>query len=201
MSTLISASRFPLFQPVVRSRKFCAALSLLTALFVLLALPAAQAQLVESGAVAIAPSINTLAGNGTPGYSGDGGSAASAELNGPIGVAEDSMGNLYIADYKGQRIRVVAAVTGTLLGVSVTAGDIYTVAGNGTQGYSGDGGVATSAELNTPAGVAVDSAGDLYIADSGNQRIRMVTASTGKITTVAGNGRGFASYSLIINDK
>ena len=188
MSTLISASRFLSLQPVVRSRKFCAALSLLlTALFALLALPAAQAQLVESGAVAIAPSISTVAGDGSGGYNGNS-NPISAELNSPTGVTLDGMGNLYIADYMGARVLMVAAETGTVLGQSVTAGDIYTVAGNGTAGYSGDGGAAIMAELNSPMGVAVDGAGNLYIADAANQRIRMVTASTGKISTVAGNG-------------
>ena len=117
-------------------------------------------------------------GNGTAGYSGDGGPATSAELNGPEVVALDSAGNLYIAEYYNNRIRKVAAATGI----------ITTVAGNGTQNYSGDGGAATSAALWSPTGVAVDSANNLYIADFGNHRIRKVDAATGIITTVAGNG-------------
>jgi RHS repeat-associated protein len=126
--------------------------------------------------------ITTVAGNGTRGYSGDSGSAASAELNDPAGVAVDSSGNIYIADYGNQRIRKVTASTGI----------ISTVAGNGTGGYSGDGGAATSAKLYDPAGVAVDGSGNIYIADYLNQRIRKVTASTGIISTVAGNGtRGY----------
>jgi sugar lactone lactonase YvrE len=127
--------------------------------------------------------ITTVAGNGTAGYSGDGGPATSAELDTPFGVAVDASGNLYIVDVNNDRIRKVTASTGI----------ITTVAGNGTFGYSGDGGAAISAELYTPLGVAVDASGNIYIADSGNNRIRKVTASTGVITTVAGNGT--AGYS------
>ena len=90
----------------------------------------------------------------------------------------DDSGNIYIADTQNNRIRMVTASTGI----------ISTVAGNGTVGYSGDGGAATSAELTYPNGVAVDSVGNIYIADTQNNRIREVTASTGNISTVAGNG-------------
>lgn len=120
--------------------------------------------------------ITTVAGNGKAGSSGDGGPATSAELNGPRGVTEDIYGNLYIAEYNGQRVRKVTP-TGT----------ITTLAGNGTQGYSGDGGPATSAELNGPYRVTVDNAGNVYIPDSGNSRVRKVSAN-GTITTIAGNG-------------
>ncbi|MGD0497335.1 MAG: putative Ig domain-containing protein, partial [Bryobacteraceae bacterium] len=120
--------------------------------------------------------ITTVAGNGSPGYSGDGGPAASAQLYFPYGLAADASGNLYIADSGNYRIRKVSA-----------SGVITTVAGNGTSGYSGDGGPATSAQLNFPYGLAADASGNLYIADSNNQRIRKVSAS-GIITTVAGNG-------------
>src|ERR1017187_4920775 len=120
--------------------------------------------------------LNTVAGNGSSGYSGDGGPATSAALYGPYGVAVDGAGNLFIADTRNERIRKVN-----------TAGIITTVAGNGTYGYSGDGGPATSAALYGPYGVAVDGAGNLYIADQGNNRIRMVGLA-GIITTVAGNG-------------
>jgi len=121
--------------------------------------------------------ITTVAGNGTFGFSGDGGPATSAQLNAPFGVALDSAGHLYIADTGNQRIRKVDAETGI----------ITTVAGNGSFGFSGDGGPATSAQLKNPFSVAPDSAGHLYIADLGNQRIRKVDTGTGIMTTVAGN--------------
>ena len=106
--------------------------------------------------VAFGPGIiSTVAGNESGGYSGDGGAATSAELAFPAGVAVDGAGNLYIADYGNQRIRKVTP-----------GGTITTVAGNGNGGYSGDGGPATSAELAHPYGVAVDGAGNLYIADA-----------------------------------
>jgi DNA-binding beta-propeller fold protein YncE len=89
-------------------------------------------------------------------------------------VAVDRSGNLVIADYSNARVRVVAAATGTFYGQPMTAGDVYTVAGNGTLGFSGDGGPATRAELNSPAGVAVNSAGNLLIADTDNNRVREV---------------------------
>lgn len=122
--------------------------------------------------------ITTIAGTGTAGFSGDGGSATSAELDDPQSVAVDTLGNIFIADTANNRIRQVSASTG----------DISTVAGDGTQGYYGDGSAATSAELNQPAGVAVDAAENIYIADTSNQRIREVTASTGNIATIVGNG-------------
>ncbi|HYW48633.1 MAG TPA: NHL repeat-containing protein [Bryobacteraceae bacterium] len=118
--------------------------------------------------------ITTVAGNGTPGYSGDGGPAASAQLNGPVGVAADSAGNVFIADSGNNRVR------------QVSGGVITTVAGNGVLAHAGDGGPAVNAELWDPTGVAVDNAGNLYIADYGNHRIRKV--SGGIITNFAGNG-------------
>src|SRR5205814_1759057 len=115
-----------------------------------------------------------VAGNGTDGFSGDNGPATSAQLNFPTGVAVDSAGNLYIADNENHRIR------------KVSDGMITTVAGNGTRGFGGDNGPATSAQLGDPSGVAVASAGNLYVAAYFNLRIRKVP--DGLITTVAGNG-------------
>jgi hypothetical protein len=124
--------------------------------------------------------ISTVAGNGTSGYSGDGGAATNAELSSPIGLVLDAAGNLFIADIYNLRIRKVG-----------TNGIITTVAGNGTYppGYSGDGGAATNAELYDPYGLAMDTTGNLFIGDSENQRIRKV-GTNGIITTVAGNGYG-----------
>jgi uncharacterized protein (TIGR03437 family) len=121
--------------------------------------------------------ISTYAGSGTPGYSGDGQAASSAQLNLPIGLAVDSAGNLYIADYGNNVVRKVAAGGGT----------ISTVAGNAVQSYGGDGQAATKASLNGPQAVALDNAGNLYIADSQNDRVRVVTPA-GTIATVAGTG-------------
>ena len=109
--------------------------------------------------------IITVAGNGTAGYSGDGGPATAAELNQPCGVAVDAAGDLFIADWINNVVREVVKATG----------DIITVAGDGTAGYSGDGGPATAAELDAPSLVAVDSAGDLFIADTYNNAVREVT--------------------------
>jgi sugar lactone lactonase YvrE len=140
--------------------------------------PSSVARGVYSITAVSSPEILTVAGDGILGYQGDGGAATAAELHQPQGVALDSAGNIYIADFVNNLVRKVAASTGI----------ITTVAGNGTYGFSGDGGRATSAELNQPYGVAADAAGNIYIADSGNSRIREVSASTGIITTVAGNG-------------
>jgi hypothetical protein len=122
--------------------------------------------------------ISTVAGTGSAGYTGEGGLATAARINAPVGIAVDASGNFFFADYYNQRVRKVAAATGI----------ITTVAGTGVAGFLGDGGAATAAELNYPTGVALDGAGNLYIADQNNHRIRMVTAATSVITTVAGNG-------------
>ena len=122
--------------------------------------------------------ITTVAGNGVCGFSGDGCAATSAELDAPTGVAVDAAGDLFIADCGNNVVREVIHATGL----------ITTVAGNGVGGYSGDGYAAASAEFNVPSAVAVDTAGDLFIADSGNNVIREVNLSTGLITTTAGNG-------------
>ncbi len=116
----------------------------------------------------------TIAGTGTAGHAGDGGAATSAQLSCPSRLALDAAGDLYIADYANNRVQEVAAATGTQWGTSMTANDIYTIAGSssGTSGHTGDGGAATSALLSDPAGVGLDSAGDLYIADYANNRAR-----------------------------
>jgi len=164
--------------------------------------------------------ITTIAGNGTPGFSGDGGSATSAQLNTPAAVAVDASGNVYIVDSANLRVRRVAPggmistyLAGTAAGRGVpaglavdTAGNLYvsdsylnqvvkvtpsgsvsTVAGTGTAGYSGDGGPATRAMLNSPQALALDAAGDLYIVDFQNRVVRRVTPD-GTIATVVANG-------------
>ncbi len=123
-----------------------------------------------------ADTITTVAGNGTPGFSGDDGPATSASLNNPFSVFVDGSGNIYIGDQGNHRIRKVD-----------TSGIISTVAGNDTAGFSGDGGPATSASLNNPFGVSVDGSGNIYIADLSNHVIRKVDTS-GNINTVAGDG-------------
>jgi sugar lactone lactonase YvrE len=122
--------------------------------------------------------ITTLAGTGSAGFLGDGGPATGAQLNYPSGLAVNAAGDVFIADQNNHRIRRVAAGTGL----------ITTVVGSGTPGYGGDGGVATAAHLDYPNAVALDDAENLYIADTYNHRIRKVAASTGIITTIAGNG-------------
>ena len=125
--------------------------------------------------------ISTVAGNGTPGYSGDNGSATSAQLQDPIAVAVDGAGNVFIADEWNSVVRKVSP-----------AGIITTVAGNGQAGFSGDGQPATSAELNFPSGVAIDASGNLWI-DDGNCLVREV-GTDGNIATVAGINR-YCGYS------
>ncbi len=124
--------------------------------------------------------ITTYAGSGVQGYAGDGGQATAAQIDEIGALALDTAGNLYIADMGNNAIRKVNASTGV----------ITTIAGNGTQGYSGDGSAATKASLYAPTGVAVDSAGNVYIADSGSNTVRKVTAASGVISTVAGSGTG-----------
>lgn len=178
--------------------------------------------------------VTTVAGTGgSPGYSGDFGPAVNAQFTNPIRVAVDSKGNLYITDYSNQLIRRVdhtTSVVSTVAGsgsfgfsndgmsgngasiadphdvVADSAGNVYiadtlnsrvrkldssgvisTIAGNGTRGYAGDGGAATDAQLSLPSGLALDSKGNLYIADPGNGTVRKITA-TGAISTVAGKG-------------
>ncbi len=121
--------------------------------------------------------LSTPAGTGFSGPLGNGGPATSAYLSDACGVAVDHHGDLVVADGGNQLIRVVAHRTGQFYGQSMTAGDIYTVAGDGTAGFSGDGGPATSAAFSGPQGVAVDGLGNLLIADTNNNRVRVVTAS------------------------
>jgi hypothetical protein len=134
--------------------------------------------------------ITTYAGSAQYGSSGDGGAATSASLYYPFGVALDSAGNLFIADVGNENIRLVTKATGI---ITTYAGTGYTDA-TGYGFYSGDGGPATSATLRTPYSVAVDSADNLIIVDTGNNRIRLVTKATGIITTYAGDGYGDPIY-------
>jgi sugar lactone lactonase YvrE len=131
-------------------------------------------------------------------YCGDGGPATDAALNFPDGLTLDHDGNVIVADEGNNRVRMVAVSNGTFYGLPMTAGDIYTVAGDGTEGFSGDGGPAAQAELWMPEGAAFDGAGNLLIADFANDRIRVVAARSGRyygqpmtagdIYTVAGGG-------------
>jgi hypothetical protein len=144
--------------------------------------------------------IYDIAGDSQPGYFGDGRQALTAMLDAPDGITFDAQGNLVVADTFNDVIRLVVQNTGTDFGMAVQEGDIYTIAGNTTVGYSGDGGPATAAQLNLLpfSGVAVDGQGDLVLSDGGNNAVRMVAARTGvvlgrsvvadHIYTIAGNG-------------
>jgi hypothetical protein len=142
--------------------------------------------------------IYTIAGTGITGFSGDGGPATAAKLDGPFGPATDRAGNVVFADRLNQRVRAVAASTGTFYGQAMAAGHIYTIAGNGTSGYSGDGGPATAAALDIRAAPTVDSVGNVVFADVFNSVVRVVAAASGTfygvamkagdIYTVAGTG-------------
>ncbi len=122
--------------------------------------------------------IKTIAGTGSATFSGDNGQATSAAIQKPSGVAIDTSGNIYITDKDNYRVRKV----------TVSTGIITTIAGTGSGTYSGDNGAATSAGLKFPWGLALDTSGNVYIADQGAYRIRKVTVSSGVITTIAGAG-------------
>jgi hypothetical protein len=152
------------------------------------------------GRAMTAGDIYTIAGNGTAGYSGDGGPATAAGLYKPLRVTVDAVGNLVFCDERDNRIRVVAVRSGRFYGQAMTAGDIYTIAGTGRRGTTGDGGPATRAEVGEPAGITLDALGNLLIATRNGGRIRVVAASTGTfygramtggdIYTIAGGGTG-----------
>lgn len=127
--------------------------------------------------------ITTVAGNGAAGFSGSGAPATSLSLNNPSAVALDGLNNLFIADTGNQRVWRVDAVSQSMA----------VIAGTGVTGFSGDDGLSTAAQLNNPNGIAADSAGNVFIADQNNHRIRRISKSTNKIRTVAGmNGSGFS---------
>jgi hypothetical protein len=145
-----------------------------------------------------AGSIYTVAGHGNTGSVGDGGSATAAELASPAGLLLDASGNTLIADPGHNRVRVLAGTSGTFYGQAMTAGDIYTIAGTGAVGHSGDGGPASIATLDNPQAIAIDPAGNVLIADTHSNRVRVVAETSGTfygqamtagfIYTVAGGG-------------
>jgi len=141
--------------------------------------------------------ISAYAGNGTYGYSGDGGPATSASLYGPMGCVLDAAGNLYISDQANNVIRKITASTGV---ITTVAGNGY-LAGTAFGGTSGDGGPAILAELNHPHGLAMDSAGDLFIADQNNDRVQEVNGSTGMMTTVASFDSGTEPAGLALDGE
>ena len=143
---------------------------MLHCVFLIFNSPQAQAQI-----------ISTFAGTGTSAYTGDGGQASAAELNSPQGITIDNQGNIYFIDYNNSRVRKIS-----------TAGIISTVVGNGTAGYSGDGGQATAAELNQASYLTTDNMANIYISDWYNSRIRKVNTA-GIISTIAGTGTGWTS--------
>ncbi len=129
--------------------------------------------------------ITSIAGSVSGSYGGDGGAATSASLYGPTGIAIDTSGNLYISDQFNDRIRKIAVSTNI----------ITTIAGTGMNGFSGDGGAATSASIQRPIGVSLDSSSNVYFGDYGGYNvIRKITVSTGIITTVAGTGSPTGGY-------
>ncbi len=130
--------------------------------------------------IAVNGTITTIAGNGTAGYSGDGGPATAALINSPWGIATDGANNVYFCDASNYRIRKIDAINGI----------ITTVVGTGAGGYTGDGGLATSATMGTVVALTVDPTGNIYLADADNNVVRKVDVNTGIISTIAGTGVG-----------
>jgi alpha-tubulin suppressor-like RCC1 family protein/sugar lactone lactonase YvrE len=139
--------------------------------------------------------ITTVAGTGVYGFSGDGGPATAAQLSNPARIAFDGAGDLLIVDQNNHRVRKVATATGIITTIVGSGASSLTSGGQGS--FTGDGGQATAATLNSPVGVCVAANGDLYIADMLNQRVRKVTAATGIITTVAGSGTATAPSTTV----
>jgi sugar lactone lactonase YvrE len=126
--------------------------------------------------------IHTIIGNGVPGFAGDNGPAAAAQIASPTGLAIDAAGNLYVADFDNSRVRKIDP-----------AGNVTTVAGDGNPGFNGDGLAATATSLNGPTDMTFDGAGNMFIADLRNQRVRRVDAASGVVTTIAGTGDALSS--------
>ena len=130
--------------------------------------------------------VYTVAGNGSSGDSGDGGPAATAEIVSPTAVTADENGNVYVAE--DGRMREMAAATGSQFGQSMTGGDVYTIAGTGAPGSSGDGGPASAAQFGEVSGLSVDSSGDIYVADQSTEELREISSTSPfDINGVAGN--------------
>ncbi|MBK8576534.1 MAG: hypothetical protein IPN90_12955 [Elusimicrobia bacterium] len=145
-----------------------------------------------------ADSIYTIAGTGTGGFNSDNVVATSAQLNGPQGLCVDVAGNVSVADYTNHRIRYIPKMSGIHFGQTMIANNIYTIAGTGVWGASGDGGIATAAKIHNPSDVDMDESGNLFIADRSNHRIRVIANTSGtyfgqlmtanSIYTIAGTG-------------
>ncbi len=154
---------------------------------------AQRVQEVRAGSRAVV----TVAGTGTAGFDGDGAAATASELNEPTGVAVDAAGDLFIADTANCRVRVVpAAATATLFGQAVHRGGLFTVAGTGVCGSSGQGGPLRSAQLWNPVAVTLDAAGDLLVADSGDQSVLLAPSGAGG--TFYGSAIGAGDIGVVV---